>query len=352
MDVTGNLSISETALATVNAALTVDGNLSIANGCQLSITPASNMSIAGVITNNAGEPGFVLQSDATGTASLLHNTDNVPATVERYISGASEDWHFLSSPVSNQPIDVNWLPNGTYGNGTGYDMYLWNEPNSCWIYKLDTTSVINWETVHPGFDFNVGRGYLYSVQASNPTKEFAGNLNNGSVTYEFTIDGSADVTLQGFNLIGNPYPSSIDWKAASGWTRTNLLTSGSGYDMWIWNPTANNYGVFNSAGVLGSGTNDITQYIAPMQGFFVRAASSENLVFTNSVRVHDEASNWKSAIVWDKVKIRIESNAGNGYDEVLLQFGAAVNQPGAAKLFSPDKSAPSMFIPYGKDYCR
>jgi hypothetical protein len=39
-------------------------------------------------------------------ASLIHNSDNVLATVQRFISGAKEDWHFLSSPISNQEIAV------------------------------------------------------------------------------------------------------------------------------------------------------------------------------------------------------------------------------------------------------
>lgn len=156
-------------------------NLTIASDCKFSIDPTRAVEVSGAINNNASTNGFILKSDATGTASLIHNTNDVPATVQRYVSGTAEDWHFLSSPVSNQSISGTWLPSGTYGNGTGYDLYLWNESNSCWIYKLNTTSTINWNTVHPGSNFEVGRGYLYSVQASTPTKEFAGNLNNGTL---------------------------------------------------------------------------------------------------------------------------------------------------------------------------
>jgi hypothetical protein len=111
----------------------------------------------------------VLKSDVNGTASLIHNTNNVPATVQRYISGPTEGWHFLSSPVSGQSFSSSWLPAGTYSNGTGYDLYLWDEPSFSFKYKLDTTP-IGLNSVHVGTDFSVGHGYLYSVQATNPTK--------------------------------------------------------------------------------------------------------------------------------------------------------------------------------------
>lgn len=240
------------------------------------------------------------------------------------------------------------MPTGTYGNGTGYDLYLWNEPNNCWIYKLNTGTTINWSTVHPGGNFMVGRGYLYSVQATNPTKEFIGNLNNGPVNYGLTIS-STDVTLKGFNLVGNPYSASIDWGASSGWTRSNLLDSGSGYDMWIWNPSASNYGVCNSFTM--SGTNDVTQYIAPMQGYFVRANSVGDLTLDNSVRVHNGANDWKSAILKPEVvSLVVQSASDNTFDEVQLLFGYSKNQTGAAKLFSQVVTAPSLYIPREAEY--
>ena len=332
----------------VDITTAVCNNLTINTGAALTIDAGKALSVSGTLTNNASATGLILESGASGTASLVQSTNSVPATVKRYITGNAEAWHFLSSPVSAQAISGSWLPSGTYGNGTGYDLYLWNEPNNCWIYKLNTTSTINWNTVHPVSNFVVGRGYLYSTQAVNPTKEFAGNLNNGSLSYGLTIS-STDITLKGFNLVGNPYPSSIDWSASSGWIRSGLVSSGSGYDMWIWNPTAGNYGVCNS--FTGSGTNDVTQYIAPMQGYFVRAASAGDLTMDNSVRVHNEANNWKNAVLKpDILSLVVQSASDNTFDEVQLQFGYARNQTGAAKLFSQVVTAPSLYIPWIGEY--
>ncbi len=338
-----NLTINNSSGVSLNANLGINNNLTITAGKLFIIEAGKNLTVTGIITNSAGTAGFVLRSDATGTASLIHTTNNVPATVKRYISGAAEDWHFLASPLSGQPVSGAWTPAGTYGNGTGYDLYIWNEANSCWINQLNTTSAINWNTVHSGSNFNAGRGYLYSVQELNPTKEFVGNLNNGSVTYPLTFI-SPDVSFKGFNLAGNPYPSSVDWCSVSGWDRSILEPGGSGYDMWIWNPAANNYGVCNS--VTGIGTNSISRYIAPMQGYFVKAAGDGNLVINNSARVHNGAGNWfKNEGMMDGiVRIMVQCETVGSFDEAYIQFGHTVNKPGAEKLFSHVPSAPGVYL--------
>ena len=345
-----NLTIDNSIGVTLNADFTIDNNLLINSGKLFTVSAAKNLEVVGVITNSAGNSGFVLNSDATGTAELLHNTTDVPATIKRYISGAAESWHFISSPVSAQSISGSWLPSGTYGNETGYDLYLWNESNSCWFYKLNTTSTINWNTVHSGSDFEVGRGYLYSVQETTPTKEFAGNLNSGTLNIPLSY-ASDTLRLKGFNLIGNSYPSSIDWKASNGWTRTNLASSGEGYNIWIWNPAANNYGVYNSADIDDTGTNSASRYIAPAQGFFVQADNTGNLSMSNSVRVLEGTNNWFKSVSTDvdKLSVSINSDAGLGFDEISLNFGYYENEVGALKLFSTVSNAPSLYIPYSSD---
>ena len=348
-----NLTINNALGVTLSSTQTIiTNNLTINSGKIFKIEAAKNLTVTGVIANYGGNAGFILESNVTGTASLIHTTVNVPATVKRYISGNAEDWHFLASPISNQVIaSSSWVPAGTYGNGTGYDLYVFDEPTPCWVYQLNTSPTStgenpNWPTVHPTANFVSGRGYLYSVQASNPTNQFAGNLNNGAVSYAVTKNSTVDSLLIGFNLIGNPYPSSIDWKASSGWTRSNLLDSGGGYDMWIWNPATNNYGVYNS--LASTGTNGISSFIAPMQGFFVRADSNANINMTNDIRVHTDASNWfktnKNHENLENIKVKITSQTELGSDEVLLQFGASSNQAGAAKLYSTIKTAPSVYL--------
>ena len=341
-----NLKIDNAVGLTMTSNLVIYNDLTINSGKKFIVPSTRNLTVAGNINNSGTTSGFILKSDISGTASLLHNTSLVPATAERYISGSTEVWHLMSSPVSSQNIDGSWTPSGTYGNGTGYDLYVWDEPTSCWIFKLNTTSANSWPVVHPQSNFIPGKGYLYSFQETNPTKQFLGGLNNGTVSYTVT-NLSSNGEYNGFNLLGNPYPSSIDWKAASGWTRTNLVNSGGGYDMWIWNPAANNYGVYNSANSGDAGTNNVTRYVAPMQGYFVRAASQGNVVTTNEVRTHLGAGNWFKSASKQAGKFSLTANSleGAGYDESLLEFGFNQNEDGAMKLSSNVATAPGLFLP-------
>jgi hypothetical protein len=209
---------------------------------------------------------------------------------------------------------------------------------------MNTTSAINWNTVHPSSNFMIGRGYLYSVQSPNPTKQFKGVLNNGNINIPITAAGT-NLSLSGFNLVGNPYASPIDWQTSTGWSRSGLVPSGSGYDMWIWNPAASNYGVINSSG--GTGTNGVTRYISAMQGFFVRAKTSGNLGITNDVRILQTATWMKRSMTTENsnLSLTVNSEDGKGFDEVQLCFGSNDNESGSMKLFSPVETAPGLYLP-------
>jgi hypothetical protein len=64
-------------------------NLTIESNAHLAIAPGSALSVSGNFTNEAGAEGFTIQSDATGTGSLLHSNPGVFATVERHIQAAN-----------------------------------------------------------------------------------------------------------------------------------------------------------------------------------------------------------------------------------------------------------------------
>lgn len=350
--------LESSAILTINGMLVInnietgESDLRIESGATTIVMPSGRLETGtGGIVNNAGVSGLIIDSSSDGTGSVIHQTDNVPAIVRRYIGGNAEDWHFLASPVLSQYISGNWTPSGTYGDGTGYDLYVWDEPSSCWVYNLNTSVSPTWQQVHPQSSFIPGRGYLYATQIANPIKQFCGSLGNGMVTYSVDVNAISDYT--GFNLLGNPYPSSIDWKDDSGFNRGMLYLNGGGYDIWTWSSTANNYGVYNSSDTDNIGTNNVSRYIAPMQGFFVQAVTSGTFEFNNNSRVHDGAGDWLKCASLDVsnnyIRLTVQSESGLGCDEVKFDFGHMHNENGAKKLFSPVKTAPSLYLPFNAE---
>lgn len=340
-----NLTIDNAAGVTLNSTLEIDNSLTINSGKRFTIAPDKQLKVNGTLTNNAGTSGLVIASTAAGTGSLIHNTNNVQATVNRYVHGTASNWHFVSSPVNSQEISGEWTPPGTYGDGTGYDLFVWDETNICWVYNLNNSVAPTWLTVHPQSQFVPGRGYLYSFQEHTPTKQFKGNLNNGTVGRDLTVSSSGEYA--GFNYIGNPYPSSVDWKDAIGFNRSMLFLNEGGYDIWIWNPEAGNYGVYNSASTGDIGTNGISRYIAPMQGFFVRASIAGQFQFNNNARCHTGASAWKissTPISHNQAFISVTNAITKFSDEIKLTFDSGIRETGALKLFSHHITAPSLYI--------
>ncbi|MCX6303791.1 MAG: choice-of-anchor D domain-containing protein [Bacteroidetes bacterium] len=331
------------AITIDNTPTAVCSSLTINSTKSLTVYPGLALSVNGTLTNNATESGLIIQSDATGTGSLINGTAGVPATVNRYITGTAASWHQLSSPVAAQAISGGFTPSGTYPDGSGYDFYAWYEQSGAWVNFKNTTVAPTWNTANGSTSFTVGKGYLVEYQAANPTLQFLGNLNTGAVSYGLLK--SAAGTYAGYNFVGNPYASAMDWKAAGGWDRSKLPGDEVtlGYDMSIWNDAAGNYGSFNSLTV-GAGTNDVTQYIPVGQGFMVKAASAGAFGMNNNGRVHNTQPFLKSAdAIANILRLEVAGDANAYSDEIVVEFGHATASGGAEKMFSMYATAPSLY---------
>ncbi|NOU45636.1 MAG: hypothetical protein HOO86_01085, partial [Bacteroidales bacterium] len=192
-------------------------NLTIEAGAVLTINYGKALTVNGTLTNNAGVTGLLLKSDATGTASLIHNTANVDATIERYIDGntvinGTFDFHLVSIPLSAPVTSAQF--------------------NSMYLYEFDATTQ-TWVSLGSSTStpLAINKGYMVFYPNTNTTISFAGQLNSGTFTTSTPTDA-----VDEFNLVPNPYPSAIDWDAATGWTKTNVQDA-----FYIWNPVSNNY---------------------------------------------------------------------------------------------------------------
>ncbi len=270
--------------------------------------------VPGTVTNTSNT-GLVIKSGSSGSGSLIcGGTPN--ATVERYYSG--NVWHLISSPVSNAQS----------GMFTGLYLQSHDESTNTYSDIIPTTIPLP-----PGQGFA-----LFNYNTA--TADFIGTLNTGDVSHDLTRSASGDT--RGWNLVGNPYSSSIDWNAASGWTKTNV--GGSTYRLD--SDGSGNWAVWNG----GTGTNNANQYIASGQGFFVSVNNDGSntgvLGFSSEVRSNDNTAFYKS-VIDELVKLKI---TGNGYsDEAVVYidenstFGYD-NQSDAYKIFSFEASAPGIYL--------
>ena len=256
--------IAPTKLAIVNSNNYQCRNLTITPLGKLTINSNRDLKINDTLT---------LQSDVNGSASLITNgsLNLSTAIIQRYIEvNNTDEFHQLSSPVVNQLISDGFSPSTE-------SFYAWSEGNDSWIpYENPAFIGLNGSN-----SFVPGRGYAVTYQTTS-TKNFSGNLNNASINTLLTLTGGI---YTGWNFIGNPYPSAINWNTASAYNRSMLENTGiDDRAYWVWNPVTGNYGCYISNGL--SGTNGVTNFIASMQGFWVKVFTSGSFSVNNSAREH------------------------------------------------------------------
>ncbi|MBV5344128.1 MAG: hypothetical protein JZU63_00570, partial [Rhodoferax sp.] len=106
----------------------------------------------------------------------------------------NSDFHFVSSPVAST----------TFGS-----VFPLNQ-TQVWARAYNETSG-DWDNLAIASSLAVGKGY--SVQMTQAqTALFAGTLNSAAVTSALAkLNPSANANRVGWNLMGNPFTSAIDW---------------------------------------------------------------------------------------------------------------------------------------------
>ena len=290
----------------ISSAVTVK-SLTINGGAKVTVNPNATLTVTNTLTNNAGNDGLLIRSDATGTGSLLHNSTSVPATIQRYITGSTDltiyKYHFVSVPLQQSENPASGLFLGSY-------LFEFTEGSNQW---LGLGAPLN-------ISLSNNKGYMIYYPDNNITYSFAGKMNNDAFSVPVSYSGgSSPTSTNGWNLVPNPYPSAIDWKAASGWNKTNIDDA-----VYVWpstagaGATADNYASF----VNGISLHEGSRYIAQGQSFFVHAsATPAGFQVTNAARLHNPKTFFKDNEVLPDV-FRLTSVAGNANDEMVVRFAS------------------------------
>ncbi len=364
------ITVESGASLTINANVTLVGSLTIkygANGflstsCILTagdVSTSGNIDVKGKITTtyltNSGDPqSMIIESSGTVTVNsswtsssndsfVLKSTSNAsggtgsiitkggititpgthPIEIQRYVDGAigkSAIWQLISSPVD---AETSLLFKGHY-----LDSY--EELGGDFI---QITSTIQ--------NLAIGEGYVvkwdnsYGVSSgSNPIK-FRGAPNTGDMPVALKAytgpDSESNTYFHlpiGFNLVGNPYPSRLNW---------DLIYAGNSS---VVTPSCYRY-IYADGGTSGSwvayiandsGVDSNGKVISVGQGFGVVLSKNVNntLTISNSSRTHELGNGFskKSSIIkesfnfvastkgmTDKVNFRVNDNATVNFDE-------------------------------------
>ena len=251
-------------------------DMTINSGVQLSLVASNAVVVNGDLLNNG-------TLSMAGSGSLITYgtiTNNGTTTISHEMTDG--EWHFVSPPISDATANVFM---GDY-------LQYYNES-----LALDNYIDISDETT----SLNVCQGYGWR-NYSKGSFTFTGELNTGNQSIATTADQA-----YGWNLVGNPYPSSLDW---------NLLDGTYG-TIYIWTGAATLYSTYND----GASTNGGTRYIAPMQGFFISTSSAGTFSVNNTHRT----SNGSDGFVKSKEEmhnyLKLYTLKDNHQDELVIQFG-------------------------------
>jgi hypothetical protein len=272
-------------------------NLTVNAGKKLTIS-SGTLTVGGNLT---------LKSDASGTATILNNGTLTVAgsnNVEQYLSTA-RNW-YVSSPLSNA------------GAPAGYSYFQYNEPGD--NIDLSGQATDYWKNVSVASPLTVGRGYVAVLPSGPATINFTGGtLNSANKTLSLTRTSGKD--KEGFNLVGNPYPSYLDITDLK--LNANIESS-----FWIRSKTTNyvfdTYNLVSNVATTNSGLVT-TSKIPPMQAFWLRVTNGNvtaSVVLEDSKRSHaDNAQNKFRAPSAQKL-VRLQVSNGTISDEAVIYFNA------------------------------
>jgi hypothetical protein len=253
-------------------------------------------------------------------------------TVQRYMSleGTNDRlYRYISSPVqtpavsqiqSEIPVTGTFTGSSTCsGCGTSQSMFRYDESvitgdlNSGYV---DFPDAANTETLALGKGYAIYiRGNVEPILSAGSARwDVRNQINSGTVNFPVTFNSSGDVNNDGWNLIGNPYPSTIDWNAASGWSKSSDLSgtiymrdNGNGGVYATWNGTTS--------------VNGGSRYIPMGQAFWVKSDGST----TPSLSANENVKTAGTQTIFFREAspsylLRITLRQGSVRDESVIHF--------------------------------
>jgi hypothetical protein len=248
--------------------------------------------------------------------TVLDNTNLTTrnASVKVQLTGktgvsTNDNWWYITTPVTGATSAV-------FKNDVSNLFGYYDEATATYPQITTTTSL------------NKGNGYLVKLGGANAYYDLAGTLNNGDVTVNLTRTGTTNAK-RGFNLVGNPYPSYINWNTLLGsrtdirptiWYRSRTAGGQMVFDTWndFRNRSSKNGTVSNTFHQCSIWVNVDKEGTTGDPVF-----EHSTLTFSNTVRSHRPSGNATSSLLRAPQQnelqlIRLQVSNGTNRDETIL----------------------------------
>ena len=283
------------------------------NGANLNLTSSSD--------NNAGAVKISSSSDYSYSSGSF--------TANRFYNGTSDGWRMVAAPIKSATL-ADWDDEFIYcGIPAGIGNFNASECggfNSVYTYNESSAAP------------SINDGLIVVSSLSQNVSDATGTLiytSSGATTISVTGTPEFDDIAKpitsvndGWNLVANPYPSTLDWtNGSSGFYDDNSTLIDN--SRWVYSADAANY---------LSSTDDIPH----SQGFWVKTSSGGNLNYSVSQTIASQADFTKSINgINYPLRLKVTSDANSYYD-----FAYILSGPNYSNDYDQGKDIFKFFSPY------
>ncbi len=167
----------------------------------------------------------------------------------------------------------------------------------------------------------------------------SGSLNAGNILKDNLTYTNSDPNLSGWNLVGNPYISYLNWNSES------ILKQNIDPVLYTWNST--NFAYYLS-GAREYSLNGGNNWISPKDGFLVKAKTNQtgSILFTNQAQHFVPTAKYSKVPSYPLIHITL-SNAQYSDEAVIRYLSEATEEfdsdVDAVKLFSLNSDVPQIY---------
>jgi hypothetical protein len=347
----GTVTFNGSAAQTIGGSTLTDFyNITLNNAAGVSLIGPENLNGSLTLTSGTFTTTgqiFTLVSNAAYTANIA----TIPAsglfagniTMQRYVQPGNTDWYFLGAPITasggltlanwNTYFAMSGFPGSTAPSFGFMSEYTYSE--SALGYKdsgyVAATDISNAVIPGQGWECYVGPVPI-TISVSGPPVQ-------GNFSFPVTHTTSGGIFNDGWNLISNPYPSTIDWNAGgTAWTKTNIAGA-----IYIWNPALSVY----SSYVGGIGTNGGSNLLPSSQAFWIQTTGVPVLTIRETAKSTTNQVFFRTRPGLNENTLKLTITGNNYQDETAIHFSdsATIHYDlayDAAKMYSLNPAVPSL----------